>query len=87
MNIYDPDSVSPPWHTLESIIEESGLTEREFAAVCDIDYIDLMAILCGVISIKGEFADKLDAGGYGVKEFWEARTKRYEEHICHTSAT
>lgn len=81
MNTYEPDSVSPPWHTLEEMFQEQGLTLSEAAEKSNIRQVIMCEMLCGITPIKGEIAQRLEAAGFGPAEFWEARTKRYEEWL------
>lgn len=81
MNKYDPNSVSPPWHTLQEIKDEYGglgISLMKMAEVTNISINDLRDALSGTIPIKGEIAEKLEKAYFGTAEFWEARTKRYE---------
>lgn len=79
MNTYEPQTVTPPYDTLEELIEEKGLNLDEVSAMTDINVMDLALVMLGSIPICPDIAQKLESGGFSVAEFWNKRTKRYEE--------
>lgn len=72
-------SVSPPSHTLQELVEESGLTKHQFARRCGIGQHVFWGLYYGIVSITPEHAEKFGNKGYGTKEFWLKRVKRYED--------
>lgn len=76
---YNPDSVSPPYETLCELIDERGISLHKAAELIGIDIATMLYISRGDIPIKNHVAIDLEKAGFATAEFWEKRTKRYNE--------
>ena len=74
-------SVTPPWETLRELLLERGISVIALARALEMSNLKAYGVCIGQIPIKGQLAHDLEKLGLGIAEFWEERTKRYEDYM------
>lgn len=78
---YKPDTVSPPGHSLQDLLEERNISLTKFSKISGIHYDNLKKIVVGEKSLNFKFAWKLERATNIPIEFWLARERRYREYL------
>lgn len=81
-NQYIPDQVSPPGDTLAEALEETGMTQVEFAQRIGMSRKHLKQILDGVASITPETALKFERVLGTSARFWNNREQQYRDFLA-----
>jgi HTH-type transcriptional regulator / antitoxin HigA len=79
---YRPDSVSPPGATLLEVLEERGMSQRDFALRTGVSIKHISNLITGKAGISAEMALTLETALQIPARFWLAREARYQEYLA-----
>ncbi len=81
-NTYEPSSVSPPGNTLAELLEEKGMSQKEFAERCGRPEKTISEIIKAKSAITPETALQFERVLGTPAEFWNKREYRYREFLA-----
>lgn len=77
MNDFNPDWISPPGHTIQSIMEERGINLEEFAKFLELSVSETKNLLIGEVWLSPEIARALPDIIGSTEKFWLRRELIY----------
>ncbi|MBN9287578.1 MAG: XRE family transcriptional regulator [Gammaproteobacteria bacterium 39-13] len=80
-NTYIPSSVSPPGDTLAELLNEKGMSQKEFAERCGRPEKTINEIIKGKAAITPETALQFERVLGAPAEFWNTRETHYREYL------
>ncbi|MCS5709876.1 HigA family addiction module antitoxin [Candidatus Berkiella aquae] len=81
-NTYEPNSISPPGNTLAELLEEIGMSQKDFAKRCELPEKTINEVIEAKFSISPEIALQFQRVLGTPAEFWNSREFRYREYLA-----
>ena len=80
-NKYKPDYASCPGETIKDILEERGVTKKEFAKTIDLPLETVNKLIKSKLVITAEISLKLKQALGVSTNFWNNKDRSYQEYL------
>jgi len=81
INEYNPDFVSPPGETLEELLDDRGISQREFAERTGRPFKTINEIIKGKTAITSETAIQFERVLGVSASFWDSREANFRHYF------